>query len=79
MSGGGGDELRAQWQRLQTKWATSSEGMDLLLEMSGLDAIKTEFLTVTKLTIINKEREFNPASGSFNIRLEGNPGTGEKP
>lgn len=74
---GGGDELLAQWQRLQAKWGISSDGMDSLLEMSGLDAIKTEFLTVAKLTIINKERGYDPSSGSFNIRLEGNPGTGE--
>ena len=74
---GGGDELHAQWQKLQAKWGISSEGMDSLLEMSGLDAIKTEFLTVSKLTIVNKERGYDPSSGSFNIRLEGNPGTGE--
>lgn len=80
--GGGGDDdddaLLAQWQRLQAKWGISSEGMDSLLEMSGLDAIKTEFLTVAKLTIVNKERGYDPSSGSFNVRLEGNPGTGER-
>ena len=66
-----------QWQRLQAKFAVSSDGMDELLEMSGLDAIKADFLSVAKLTVINKERGYDPASGSFNIRLEGNPGTGE--
>ncbi|CAN0469066.1 unnamed protein product, partial [Hapterophycus canaliculatus] len=72
-AGGGVSE---QWQKLQSKWGVSSEGMDSLLEMSGLDAIKADFLSVAKLTIINKERGYDPASGSFNVRLEGNPGTG---
>lgn len=76
--GGRGDGVKAEWNGLQAKWGVSSEGMDSLLDLSGLDAIKAEFLRTAKLTIINKERGYDPASGSFNIRLEGNPGTGGK-
>lgn len=76
--GGRDDGMRAEWNGLQAKWGVSSEGMDSMLDMSGLDAIKAEFLRTAKLTIINKERGYDPASGSFNIRLEGNPGTGGK-
>lgn len=63
------------WQRLREQ--CPSEGMDLLFEMSGLDAIKKDCLRVAKLVVVNKERGYDPANSSFNIRLEGNPGTGE--
>lgn len=74
-AGGGVEE---QWKRLQTRWGVSSEGMDSLLDMSGLDAIKADFLSVAKLVVIDKERGYDPSARSFNVRLEGNPGTGEK-
>lgn len=73
---GGGVE--GQWKRLQTRWGVSSEGMGSLLEMSGLDAIKADFLSVAKLVVIDRERGYDPSARSFNVRLEGNPGTGEK-
>ncbi|CAM9360644.1 unnamed protein product [Ectocarpus sp. 12 AP-2014] len=72
-----GDGVEGQWKRLQTRWGVSSEGMDSLLEMSGLDAIKADFLSVAKLVVIDRERGYDPSARSFNIRLEGNPGTGK--
>ena len=74
---GAGDVVKSQWQRLQSKWGISSEAMDDLLNMSGLDVIKADFLSVAKLAVINRERGFDLSARSFNVRLEGNPGTGE--
>ncbi|CAN0163486.1 unnamed protein product, partial [Ectocarpus sp. 4 AP-2014] len=72
-----GSGVEGQWKRLQTRWGVSSEGMDSLLEMSGLDAIKADFLSVAKLVVIDRERGYDPSARSFNVRLEGNPGTGK--
>ncbi|CAN0562104.1 unnamed protein product, partial [Ectocarpus sp. 12 AP-2014] len=47
------------------------------LERAGLDAIKADFLSVAKLVVIDRERGYDPSARSFNIRLEGNPGTGK--
>lgn len=72
---GSSDKLVMKWQRLREQ--CPSEGMDLLFEMSGLDAIKEACLKHATLAVFNKEHGFDPANGSYNIRLEGNPGTGE--
>lgn len=70
------DGIEGQWRRLQSKWAISSEAMDELFELSGLDVIKADFLGVAKSAVIDTERGYDLASRSFNVRLEGNPGTG---
>lgn len=78
--GGGkraGDKVRQQWRGLRSKWGVSSEAMDDLLKMSGLDSIKADFLSVAKLAVIDRERGFDLSARSFNVRLEGNPGTGK--
>lgn len=72
---GSSDNLVVKWQRLRKQ--CPSEGMDSLFEMSGLDAIKEACLKHATLAVFNKEHGFDPANGSYNIRLEGNPGTGE--
>ena len=79
--GGGksaGDKVRVQWRGLQSKWGISSEAMVDLLKMSGLDSIKADFLSVAKVAVIDRERGFDLSARSFNVRLEGNPGTGKR-
>lgn len=70
------DVFVSQWQKLQSKWGSASEALDELLEMSGLDVVKSYFLDVARSVIVDIERGYDPASNSFNVRLEGNPGTG---
>lgn len=70
------DVYVSQWRELQSKWGIASEALDELLEMSGLDVVKSYFLDVAKSVIVDIERGYDPANNSFNVRLEGNPGTG---
>lgn len=70
------DDHVFQWRELQSKWGVGSEALDELLEMSGLDVVKSYFLGVAKSAIVDRERGYDPASSSLNVRLEGNPGSG---
>lgn len=70
------DGVSSQWQRLQSRWGIASAALDELLEMSGIDAIKSHFLGLAKASVVDRERGFDLSSRSYNLRLEGNPGTG---
>lgn len=72
-----GERVETEWRKLKSRWGVTSSAMEELLEMSGLDAIKLRFLNIAQSVMLDKERGYDCAERSYNIRLEGNPGTGE--
>lgn len=71
------ERVSLEWKNLQLKSGVTSEAMDELLEMSGLDTIKLRFLNIARSAVLDRERGYDLAERSYNIRLEGNPGTGK--
>jgi replication-associated recombination protein RarA len=51
--------------------------MEALLVMSGMRPIKARFLNVANSVVLDKQRGFCLNERSYNVRLEGNPGTGK--
>lgn len=71
------ERIAAEWRKLRAQWGVASDAMEDMLQLSGLDSIKARFLNIARSAILDKERGYDPAERSYNIRLEGNPGTGE--
>jgi ATPase family associated with various cellular activities (AAA) len=69
--------LQREWQRLKAQCAVQSDAMEALLAMSGMIPIKTRFLNVVNSVVLDKQRGFCLNERSYNVRLEGNPGTGK--
>ncbi|KAG5192046.1 P-loop containing nucleoside triphosphate hydrolase protein [Tribonema minus] len=73
-----GDEERAEWERLKLKYEPlKSEAMDELMAMSGMRAIKLRFMTIFVGVALDKRRGYKLTDHLFNVRLEGNPGSGK--
>lgn len=71
-----GERVATEWKKLKAQWGVTSSAMEELLDMSGLDTIKLRFLNIAQSAALDKERGYDLAERSYNIRLEGNPGTG---
>jgi hypothetical protein len=69
--------IQQQWLSLQAQHNLSSAAMDKLLAMSGMLSIKARFLNVINSVVLDKDRGYALCERSFNVRLEGNPGTGK--
>jgi ATPase family associated with various cellular activities (AAA) len=69
--------LQREWQRLKAQCAVQSDAMEALLGMSGMLPIKARFLNVVNSVVLDKARGFNLNERSYNVRLEGSPGTGK--
>lgn len=72
-----GEIVKIEWRKLQSKSGIESPAMDELLEMSGLDSVKARFLNVARSAVLDRDRGYDLAARSYNVRMEGNPGTGE--
>jgi ATPase family associated with various cellular activities (AAA) len=70
-------KLQREWQQLKATHAVQSDAMEALLAISGMLPIKARFLNVANSVVLDKQRGFCLNERSYNVRLEGNPGTGK--
>lgn len=70
------EKIELEWKKIQSQSGICSDAMDELLAMSGLDAIKARFINIVRSAVLDKERGYDLSARSYNVRLEGNPGTG---
>eukprot|EP00899_Mesostigma_viride_P014092 jgi/Mesvir1/22684/Mv14107-RA.1 len=68
---------KKEWAQLKRAYKLKSAAMDELLKLSGLDAIKARFLNICLGVGLDKERGMSLHERQYNVRLEGNPGTGK--
>lgn len=61
----------------KSKQNARSEAIDKLMELTGLEEVKMAFLTFYEVIMLDKERNLDFKNKRYNLRLEGNPGTGK--
>ena len=64
----------AKWNRMKQETGASSEAMDELMAMTGLEEVKEGFWQVYSMAQLQAERNDDI---NQNVRFEGNPGTGK--
>ena len=66
----------AQWNAIAKVDALAPDVMTNLIEMIGLEEIKLDFIKLYHRVKLSQEQNDGPSS-SYNVRFEGNPGTGK--
>ncbi len=75
------------WQKIKMKTIPKSnaklrslapefKSMDILMNMTGLESVKKSFLDVYHHANISKKQGLDFENTNYNLRLDGNPGTG---
>ena len=69
------DSVAASWVKEVLKLGKSpSSAMDALLEMTGLERVKSSFLQLYHRVLLSKEQRKSLSDLNFNTRFDGNPG-----
>ena len=68
-----------EWQRQKDVEGASNEALDQIMEMIGLEEVKTQMLRIKSRIDTTIRQGTNVKDERFNIALLGNPGTGMKP
>ncbi|KAK1622780.1 ATPase [Colletotrichum phormii] len=66
-----------EWQNLKTKFEASSNAMDQLMKMIGLESIKENFLSIKSKVDTAVRQGISLSTERFGCSLLGNPGTGK--
>lgn len=66
-----------EWLNLKSKFGASSNAMDQLMKMIGLESIKEEFLSIKSKVDTAVRQEISLSTERFGCSLYGNPGTGK--
>jgi hypothetical protein len=66
---------RADWERQKAIEGASSDAIDAIMEMTGLEKVKSQVLDI-KASVDTAKRQGIAAKGRYNLALLGNPGTG---
>lgn len=68
---------KTSWSSVKGNGVTPSEAMDTLLEMTGLESVKADVLSLFHKVKLSKEQQKDLTNSNFNTRFDGNPGTGK--
>lgn len=71
-------EAEEQWEYQKTIQGARSAAIDAIMEMTGLDTVKSQVLGIKELIDTAKRQGIDPGKSRYNLTLLGNPGTGEE-
>jgi SpoVK/Ycf46/Vps4 family AAA+-type ATPase len=71
-----------KWKHLKRGWHSKKgshlpPAVDDMMELTGLEAVKDSFIAEFQRIHLTKEQGRSTSSSSYNVRFEGNPGTGK--
>eukprot|EP01119_Soliformovum_irregulare_P010112 TRINITY_DN246_c2_g1_i4.p1 TRINITY_DN246_c2_g1~~TRINITY_DN246_c2_g1_i4.p1 ORF type:complete len:1439 (-),score=659.73 TRINITY_DN246_c2_g1_i4:48-3890(-) len=69
--------VQDEWDMEKGIHGAKSEALDELMKMIGIDNIKREMLNIYRDAMLTKKRGSDLKKKKFNLRLDGNPGTGK--
>lgn len=69
--------LRKEWVAQKARYGVTSMAMDKLMDMAAIGSLKRRMLRVVDGYYFDKAQGSDPRKAGFNLRFEGNPGTGK--
>lgn len=70
-------ELKQEWEKMKRDYGIKSKSMDTLIDMAALRNLKRQLMSIVNRVVLEKRRGSSIKEIGYNLRFEGNPGTGK--